>query len=55
MSDVTEDMRSLLCFFISRHSGVLMNASGNIDRFRAIVPLSSATEINQGHDKRGEI
>ena len=32
-----------------------MNASGNIDRFRAIVPLSSATEINQGHDKRGEI
>ena len=45
-----EDMRSRLCFFISGHSGVLVNVRGNIDRFRTIVPLSY-----QGHDKRGEI
>ena len=32
-----EDMRSQLCFFISSHSGVPVNACGNIDRFRAIV------------------
>ena len=37
-------------FFISGHSGVLVNASGNIDTFRAIVLLAK----NQGHDKRGE-
>ena len=35
-----EDMRSRLCFFISGHSGVLVNARGNIDRFQAIVQLS---------------
>ena len=34
-----EDMRSQL-FFISGHSGVLVNARGNIDQFRAIVQLS---------------
>ena len=33
-------------FFISGHSGVLVNALGNIDRFRAVVTLR-----NQGHDK----
>ena len=37
-------------FFISGHSGVLVNARGNIDRFRAVVTLR-----NQGHDKRSEI
>ena len=35
-----EDMRSRFCFFISGHSGVPVNARGNIDRFRAIVQLS---------------
>ena len=34
-------------FFISGHSGVLVNARGNIDRF--------GSARNQGHDKRGEI
>ena len=29
-----------IAFFISGHCGVLVNALGNIDRFRAIVPLS---------------
>ena len=38
-------MRSQLCLFISGHSRVLVNARGNIHRFRAIVPP---------HDKRGE-
>ena len=35
-----EDMRSQMCFFISGHSGVLVNARENIDQFQAIVPLS---------------
>ena len=39
--------------FISGHSGVLVNARGNIDRFQAIVQLHAAR--NQGHDKRGEV
>ena len=34
-------------FFISRHSEVLVNARGNIDRF--------GSARNQGHDKRGEM
>ena len=36
-----EDIRSRLCFLIPGHSGVLVNARESIDRFRAIVPLSS--------------
>ena len=35
-------------FFISGHSGVLVNARGNIDRFRAM-------SRSARHDKRGEI
>ena len=38
-------------FFLFGHSGVLVNASGNIDPFQAIVPLAR----NQGHDNQGEI
>ena len=40
-------------FFVSGHSGLHVNARGNIDRLRAIVALHAAR--NQGHDKRGEI
>ena len=42
-------MQSIV-FFISVYSGVLVNARGNLDRFRAVVMLR-----NQGHDKRSEI
>ena len=28
----------LIVFFISGHSGVLVNARGNVDQFRAIAP-----------------
>ena len=41
----------LIVFSLSGHSGVLVNASGNIDPFQAIVPLAR----NQGHDNQGEI
>ena len=43
-----EDMRSRLCFFTSGHSGVPVNARGNIDQFRAIVPaLEIKDTINE--------
>ena len=45
-------MQSIV-FFISGHSGVLVSARGNTDRFQAIVQLHAAR--NQGHDKRGEV
>ena len=47
-----EDMRSRLCFFISVHSGLLVNAHGYFDRFSRNQARSAR---NQGHDKRGEI
>ena len=48
-----EDMRSRLYFFISGHSGVLVNARGNIDRFssndkwRSLIGCGS---IHEGHE-----
>ena len=45
LSDLRLKTYAVVCvFFISEHSGVLVNTHGNIDRFRAI-ELSAQLEI----------
>ena len=51
LSDVRLKTCAVDCVFISGDSGVLVNARGNIDRFRAIVQLSLKSRtrlINEG-------
>ena len=43
LSDVRLKTCAVDCVFISGHSGVFVNARRNIDRFRAIVPLSQTS------------
>ena len=40
-------MRSQLRFFIFGHSGMLVNASGNIDQFSRPAPLENKDTINE--------